>query len=109
MNLDWINGVFFALYVGFVLYQLLGRKKSFGLVSTREDSSLVPFCVIELYNEQGVRVKFSVSDVLGRYYLLTKKGSYIMKVRGTTLSGRSFEGSKKVLLGEGILKEDIMV
>ncbi|NCU41879.1 MAG: hypothetical protein EOM19_04120 [Candidatus Moranbacteria bacterium] len=103
------NVVVLVLYFFFFFWNLL-RRKSFGTIKSGEDNSLVPFAIIELYKKgSDQRVKFVVSDILGRYYLLVKKGSYSMKVRGATLAGKSFEASQEVELKEGLLREDIIV
>ena len=103
------NSIVLILYFLFFFWNLL-RRKSFGTIKSGEDGSFVPFAIIELYKKgSDQRVKFVVSDILGRYYLLVKKGSYSMKVRGATLAGKSFEASQEVELKEGLLREDLIV
>ncbi len=103
------NVTVLVLYFFFFFWNLL-KRKSFGTIKSGEDNSLVPFAIIELYKKgSDQRVKFVVSDILGRYYLLVKKGAYTMKVRGSTLVGKPFDASQEVQLKEGLLREDLIV
>src|SRR5665647_202992 len=67
------NGIFLAAYVILASFYLLFKTKSFGIISNKLNKP-VPFSMISLYaeNDPSRRIAFTVSDVLGRYYLLVE-------------------------------------
>lgn len=55
------------------------KLKPFGLTKDRETKQALPFSFLALHNEAGERMNFTVSDDVGRYFLLTPKGHYLLK------------------------------
>ena len=55
------------------------KLKPFGLTKDKITSEAIPFGFVALHNPSGDRVNFTVSDDKGRYFLLTKKGGYVLK------------------------------
>ncbi len=55
------------------------KLKPFGLTKDAETSKTLPFSFVALHNREGERVNFTVSDDIGRYFLLTPKGNYLLK------------------------------
>lgn len=106
-----INFIIVAIYVLLIVYQIFFKKKSFGTVTQLQSGKPIPFAVISLYNENDLekRVKFAVSDVLGRYYLLIENGDYVIKVSGTSLDGNKVEKAFSAKIKEGIIKSDLKI
>lgn len=78
------NKITFAVLVFiFITYLLRSsgfRLKPFGLTRDRDTQQKMPFGLISLHNKiSGERVNFTVSDDKGRYFMLTKKGKYLLK------------------------------
>ena len=62
------------------LLRLFGLTiKSFGITKDRTNNKPMPFGLVTLYSEEGERVNFTVSDSLGRYFILSPKGRYQLK------------------------------
>jgi hypothetical protein len=55
------------------------KLKPFGLTKDTQTNQTLPFGLITLNNQNGERLSFTVSDQVGRYFLLTPKGNYILK------------------------------
>jgi len=72
-------GVLF-LYAGTASLRLFGiGEHPFGTVSD-EDEHAVPFALVTLHDDSGVRVSYAVSDERGRYFMAVEKGSYVISV-----------------------------
>ncbi len=63
----------------FILRKTGMKLKPFGLVRDRFSDLTLPFSLIALHNNAGERVAFTVSDDLGRYFLLTESGQYLLR------------------------------
>ncbi|MFA7209708.1 MAG: fibronectin type III domain-containing protein [Parcubacteria group bacterium] len=104
------NSVLLFIYGGLFIARIFFTPKSFGTVNNGLKKP-VPFTMISFYDPQNPvrRLAFTISDILGRYYLLIKNGSYLMKVQGQELGGRTFNKMFKVDVKDGVAKEDIVV
>lgn len=63
----------------FLVRQSGFKLKPFGLTKNKETNQVLPFGFVSLYNQAGERVGFTVSDDMGRYFLLSPKGKYTLK------------------------------
>ncbi len=63
----------------FLLRNLGFRLKPFGLTKDQQTSQILPFSFVSLHKNSGERTNFTVSDDVGRYFLLTQKGNYLLK------------------------------
>ncbi|MDX9913546.1 MAG: hypothetical protein RBS77_03125, partial [Candidatus Moranbacteria bacterium] len=61
----------------------------------------------DIVNKQ--RLNFAVTDVLGRYYLLAKNGSYALKLKYIDMTGGSYEKEGVANVEKGIFKKDFEV
>jgi len=106
-----VDLLIFLIHVLIALF-LMFSQKAFGIVSDKLNSNPVPFAQIELFlKDKGMeqRMRFAISDTMGRYYLLAPTGKYTLKVRGETLDSRIFHKEKDVFLRDGILTQNIFV
>lgn len=70
-----------CLFLGTASLRLFGiLEHPFGTIVDHETRRPVPFALITLTDAEGRRMGFSVSDELGRYFLLTPKGTYRLAV-----------------------------
>ncbi|MFZ1735664.1 MAG: fibronectin type III domain-containing protein, partial [Candidatus Moraniibacteriota bacterium] len=97
------NVVFFIVYFGLSLYLLSRKRRQYGVVS--RNKTPVPFAQVELRNE-GNRIAFAVTDLLGRYFLLVPPGSYTATVEGETINRASFKRNEFMYLPHGVLAKD---
>jgi len=106
-----INTIVLFIYIFLTIFQLFMRKKSFGTINHAQTGKPVPFAIVALYGEDNPerRIKFAVTDVLGRYYLLADNGRYLAKISGNLLEGDRFEKNIHVNIEEGILRMDAEV
>ncbi|MDP1884028.1 MAG: carboxypeptidase regulatory-like domain-containing protein, partial [Candidatus Moranbacteria bacterium] len=104
------NSVLLFIYVSLLATRIFFIPKSFGTIQNGSKNP-VPFAMVSFYDPQESvrRLAFTVSDILGRYYLLIKNGSYLMKVQGQELDGRPFNKLFKVEVRDGVAKEDVVV
>ena len=77
-------GIMSFLILGVILLTFLLRNsgfklKPFGLTKNAETNKPLPFGLVALHNQGGERISFTVSDDIGRYFLLTEKGNYLLK------------------------------
>ncbi|MGW8184634.1 MAG: Ig-like domain-containing protein [Candidatus Moraniibacteriota bacterium] len=108
---SFFNYLALAFYIGLLIFRLIFKdKKKFGIVSKKETKSPLPFTVVALHdivNKQ--RLNFAVTDVLGRYYLLAKNGSYALKLKYIDMTGGSYEKEGVANVEKGIFKKDFEV
>ena len=83
------------------------KKKDHGTVMTSNNKP-VPFAVVNLYDEEGRKDAFAVTDVIGRYYMLADNGSYTIKTTGQSVGGKKEEKSNDVHVRNQIVNEDIV-
>ncbi|MDD3497921.1 MAG: Ig-like domain-containing protein [Candidatus Moranbacteria bacterium] len=106
-----INYIILILYIGLLAYKLVKyySAKKFGTIIGKESGRPLPFAVIELYDKiTKQRLNFTVSDLLGRYYLLADNGEYIIRIKYSSNS-EDFEGEDKIIIKDGIFKKDLVV
>jgi hypothetical protein len=73
-----------TMLIGLILMNLVLRisgfkMKSFGTTKIRGTNKAMAFSFIAIHDMDGQRVSFTVSDELGRYFLLAPKGDYVLK------------------------------
>jgi hypothetical protein len=103
------NFVMLSIYVILFLYQLLVKKKKYGMIETTNGKP-VPFAVVSLHDKDSdAKHKFAVTDSVGRYYLLADNGQYKVKAKGQPVSGSKFEKHGQVKVKDGIVRKDIVV
>lgn len=95
-----INGIFFVM-----IY--FHHKKDHGTVMSNNKKP-VPFAVVNLYDEQGKKDAFAVTDVIGRYYMLADNGNYTMKAVGQPVGGDKKEVHNDVHVRDQIVSKDII-
>ncbi|MEI8344228.1 MAG: carboxypeptidase regulatory-like domain-containing protein [Candidatus Moraniibacteriota bacterium] len=106
-----LNIVFFVAYLAMLAYYSFFKKKSYGLVTNTQTSQPVPFAMLSIYDAKDAqrRVAFAVSDVLGRYFMFAKNGSYLLKASGNFLGGNHFEKMVPIEIKDGIVRSDVDV
>ena len=106
-----INYIILASYFVFLALRIIHKnKKKFGTIISKEDRKPLPFTVVELYDtNNNQRVNFTVSDILGRYYLLANNGNYKLKIKSMSTLENHFQGEDKVSIKNGMFKEDLVV
>jgi hypothetical protein len=68
------------IFLTYILRVTGFRLKPFGLTKDIETARTLPFGLITLHHPDGERINFTVSDERGRYFMLTPKGEYLMRV-----------------------------
>jgi alpha-tubulin suppressor-like RCC1 family protein len=106
-----LNITIFLVYLALLAYQLFFKKNHYGMIKSSQTGKPVPFAIVTLYKEDNPqqRIAFAVSDVLGRYYLLTKNGTYLAKFSGNLLGGQRFEKLIRVNVKNGMVREQVEV
>lgn len=95
-----INTIFFIIIYFF-------KKKDHGTVET-SDKKPVPFAVVNLYDKEGKKDAFAVTDVIGRYYMLADNGKYIVKASGQSIGGQKQDVQNNVHVRDGLVDKDIV-
>lgn len=77
----WINLIPIGLILLTSILRISGfTLKSFGLTKDKQNNKPLAFGFLALHDVLSEeRVNFTVSDALGRYFLLSPKGSYVLK------------------------------
>ena len=106
-----LNIAFFVAYLGMVVYYIFFKKRAYGLVTSSKTRQPVPFAMLSVYDatDSQKRVAFSVSDVLGRYFILVENGEYLLKASGNFLGGAHFEKTERIYIKDGIVRSDVAV
>lgn len=71
--------VLVVLLVTYVLRFSGFGLKPFGLTKDTQTNKALPFSFVALHNQGGERMNFTVSDEVGRYFLLTPRGKYLLR------------------------------
>ncbi len=80
VNPGYLSVVYLLLVLLTHMFRISGIKlKPYGLIKDVTSEKTVPFGFVALYNLANERVNFAVSDNKGRYFILTKKGKYILR------------------------------
>ncbi|MEN8252436.1 MAG: carboxypeptidase-like regulatory domain-containing protein, partial [Patescibacteria group bacterium] len=103
-----LNIILFVVDVIIFCILIFYKRKDHGTVSTSDDNP-VPFAVVNLYDEAGRKNAFAVTDVVGRYYMLTDNGEYTMKASGQPVGGEKKEVGHDVHVRNKILDKDIVL
>jgi len=105
-----INAIIVALYLAMAVYKLFFRFKKYGLITSMTGEPL-PFSMVSLYakDQPERRVAYSVSDILGRYFVLAEDRGYSMKLQGRKLGGQSFKRLFDIKVKDGVFKKDIRI
>ncbi len=106
-----LNVVLLLAYIALLAYRIFFKRKSFGTIASSQTGKPIPFAVISIYDENNPqqRIAFTVSDVIGRYYLLIKNGSYLMKVQGQLQSELMLKKDFKVNVENGVVNENLAI
>ncbi len=96
-----INVVFFV-----VVYFI--KKKDHGNVML-DNKKPVPFAVVNLYNKEGKKEAFAVTDVIGRYYMLVNNGQYMLKASGQSMGEMTRQRQYEVNINDGFMNKDIIL
>ncbi|HCU71088.1 MAG TPA: hypothetical protein DIC35_05065 [Candidatus Moranbacteria bacterium] len=110
ISFSFFNGIMVVLYLAMIAYNFFFKTRNYGLITTKTKES-IPFAVISLYGENAPqkRLTFSVSDVIGRYFVLVENGNYLMKVQGRELGGNPFSKLFPISVEKGVFKDDIII
>ena len=76
----WSVGILVVFLAVNVLRLSLSLFRPFGLVYDAASAKPLPYALVTLNDTQGKRLSFSVSDELGRYFLLADPGTYDLTV-----------------------------
>ncbi|MCK4636152.1 MAG: Ig-like domain-containing protein [Candidatus Moranbacteria bacterium] len=109
-NVIW-NWLILAFYIILSFYQLFNKKhqKRFGKVYKKESNKPIPFSRLNLKNKENQIKKFSVSDTLGRYLLLSPEGTYNLETKGTFLEGQPYTKKQIVKAKNGVVNAGVGV
>lgn len=101
----------FTAYLVLAVYYIFFKKRAYGLVTHSQTGQQVPFAMLSVYDatDSQKRVTFSVSDVLGRYFILVENGEYLLKASGNFLGGSRFEKTERIRITDGIVRSDVAV
>lgn len=104
------NAAIVLSYMVMTACKFLFSVKKYGLITSQTGEPL-PFTMISVYDkeEAGRRVAYSISDILGRYFVLAKNEKYMMKVQGRKLGGQSFKKLFNINVRDGVFKKDIRI
>jgi hypothetical protein len=106
---SWINFMLLVLYVALFVYDNFIKRKKYGTVGSIEKKP-IPFAIVSLHDrETNEKKSFAVTDVIGRYYLLSENGSYDMRVKGQPIGGHDFEKRGEIHVRDGIVRKDIRI
>jgi hypothetical protein len=104
-----LNGILLVLYILLFVYDHFIKKKKFGTVETGNNDP-VPFAIVSLYNKMtGEKNGFAVTDVIGRYYLLSENGNFEMHIKGQPVGGQIFEKKGNVRVHNGLVRKDVKI
>lgn len=97
---------YFAIFV----YDYLIKEKKYGVITSKKDRKPTPFTVVELHDpDTEERENFTVSDILGRYYLLANNGRHKLSVKSMSSLENSFKVDYDIEVRRGILKKDLVI
>ncbi len=106
-----LNLALFSIYLATAIQHLFFKKKAYGLITNAQNKQPVPFTMLSIYNQANPekRIAFAVSDVLGRYFILTENGDYLLRAAGNFLGGQRFEKTIPVSIKDGVVRSDVEV
>jgi hypothetical protein len=105
-----VNLIPVAIILFTAILRAIGFKlKSFGLVKDKATGAPLPFSLVALYNRNGERVNFTVSDEKGRYFLLAPKGKYTLRVYTPANVSPVRQIEKNMSLNKGWLSEPVAI
>jgi hypothetical protein len=102
-----INIILVIINVVLFLFIFFFKRKDHGTVIT-SNKKPVPFAVVNLYDENGSKDAFAVTDVIGRYYMLADNGRYRVKAMGQSLGAQSQTVQEDVHVRDGLVDKDIV-
>lgn len=107
---SFVNAMIVGLYAVMAVYNWFMETKKYGLITNRFGKPL-PFTMVGIYSpdQPDRRLAYAVSDVLGRYFVLAKRGKYLVKMQGKELEGRTFRKSFYAQSVSGALHPDVYV
>ncbi|MFC1644551.1 fibronectin type III domain-containing protein [Patescibacteria group bacterium] len=110
-NPNTINYLILAFHSFVIVWQIVSRfKKPFGMIKSEANKKPMPFTIVALYDDLGKRAFFTVSDVIGRYYLLAKNGNYSLKLKGRAEGGKYITKEEShVKIKKEMLKKDYLL
>jgi hypothetical protein len=99
-----------VIYLIMLAFNLFSKVKKYGLI-TKTTGDPLPFTMVSLYTQDQPeeRLAFSISDILGRYFVLAKDEKYLMKMQGRELGGKSFKKLFYANIKDGVFKKDIKI
>lgn len=104
------NTILLLAYASIVIYQLLFKKRDFGRVLDAKTEKPIPFAIINVFRKDNAqaKVKFIITDFMGRYYDLIENGEYLLKIKGESLDRRIINAQATVNINDGTLNDDIV-
>lgn len=110
-NPNIVNYLILAFHCFVIVWQIISRfNKSYGMIKSHVNKKPMPFTIVGLYDSEGNRKFFSVSDVIGRYYLLAENGVYDLKMTGRADSGQYITREEpQIKVKKEILKKDYWI
>lgn len=102
-----INILFVIINIIFFIFIYFIKKKKYGTVMTTKKEP-VPFAVVNLYDQEGSKDTFAVTDVIGRYYMLANNGQYTMKTLGQPFGNQLQSLENDVHVRDGFVDKDIV-
>jgi len=102
-----LNSGLLLCYLIVFLYQVIFKRREYGTV-TLANGKPAPFVIVKLFKEGSDKISsFGVADVIGRFYLPTDNGRFLMKADDQPVSGVSFKQKKKVWIVRKLMREDL--
>ena len=102
------NIILLVINLIFFVAIFLFKRKDHGTVKSKGDKP-VPFAVLNLYDDNGKKDAFAVTDVIGRYYMLADNGRYALKVSGQPTGEVKKEFQDNVRVRDGMVSKEIVL
>jgi hypothetical protein len=98
-----------VIILTFLLRNFGFKLKPFGLTKNVETNKPLPFGLVALHKQDGERVNFTVSDDIGRYFLLAPKGNYLLKAFTPSYISPTRTKEMQVSIKRGWISREVVI
>jgi len=99
-------------YLVFGFLRIKGfKQKSYGIIYNKEKQQPLPFAKIRAAfpSMKDRTIAHTITDEVGRYYLVIPKGQYYLEIEGKTVDGKEIKSSLEVNVKTGILNQNLNI